>query len=387
MRFEQPIPIPSTNIDEISFTAKDEYTGEFNIKNTSSGILSGRIICHSLAFSFSPLKWTGNNQKITYKFTPDKAKIKPGQAYETDIIIYTNGGEIRIPVHVRLTKLTITTSDGSNISSIDDFYTYAQTNPASARRLFTDNEFYMFLLSQSWEYIDIYDSLHKDANRERALDNFFILAEKKRVTDLYLMDKLIEIIRKPGDDDIIYGNFTVKKSDSGYFEAPITSLGGVPWLTLSASRIISSDFNKENTATINFTIDPAHIKTNYARERILIGENILEIIYKKSKPIVAKLINENIRFEDKGKISIINNTGQIIKIEFICGDSFIKFQSKNIILETVYQEVLFDVKLNPFTSARLMFSRQPYINTQITLRATAPGWAMDFNLPVTVGEW
>ena len=387
MRFEQPIPVPKININEISFTAKDEYAGEFNIKNTSSGTLSGRIICHSLAFSFSPNKWTGNNQKITYKFTPDKAKIKPGQTYETDILIHTNGGEIRLPVYVRLAKLTITTSEGNNISNIDDFYLYAQDHPASARRLFTDSEFYMFLLSQSWEYIDIYDSLHKDANRERALDNFFILAQKKRVTDLYLIDKIIEFTRKPDDNDMIYSNFTIKKSDSGYFEAPITALGGMSWLTLSASRIISSDFNKDNTAIINFTIDPTHIKTKYVRERILIGTNILEVIYKKSKPIIAKLINENIRFEDKGKISIINNTGQLVKIEFICGDNFIKFQSKNIILETVYQEALFEVKLSPFTSARLMFSRQPYIRTYIILRATAPGWAMDLKLPVIVGEW
>ena len=389
MRFEQPIPIPQININEISFTTKDEHIGEFNIKNTSGGILSGRIICHSPAFSFAPTNFTGNNQKITYKFSPDKAKIKPGETYETDIIIYTNGGEIRLPIKASFTKLTVTTAEGINIASIDDFYIYAKDHPSSARRIFTDNDFYMFLLSQAWEYVDIYDSLHKDANRERALDNFFILAGKKKATELYLPDKTIEFIKKPGDNDILYGNFTVKKSDSGYYESPITALGGVPWLTLSASRIISSDFNNENTAVINFTIDPAKIITNYARERILIGtgKNILEIVYKKSRPIIVKLVNENIRFDDKGRISIINNTGKLIKIELVCSDNFIKFQTKNIIIENAYQEVPFDVKLSPFTSARLMFSRQPYIRTQITLKATAPGWAMDLNLPVTVGEW
>jgi len=169
-KYEQSIP--SLKVDALSLSRE----GSFIIKNIGGGLLTGSIISRVQDLNINPITWSGNNQVINYAYTSDH----PANGY---IYITSNGGEMAIPVNFESNAMTIQTDEGHKIADIQDFYNYAKDYPAGARRLFTSSDFYMLLLSNGYKYMEIYENLHKDVNRERALDNFFILSGLKTKPD------------------------------------------------------------------------------------------------------------------------------------------------------------------------------------------------------------
>jgi len=389
-RFELPLPVLRISIDELYIETKDRYDGSFTVKNPGGGILTGQIHSRCPGLTFDPQSWEGNNQTITYTFNAAKAGLVTGESIDSHVYVTTNGGEIKLPVTARLTKMSILTTEGFTIANLQDFFDYAKTHSAQARRLFVDSEFYMLLLALGYKYMEVYESLHKDSNRERAMDNFFILSSLKSKTTLNVVsDKHLEFIQKPSDTNVLQGNIAVEKSDFGYIDAPIAY--NAPWLNCYASRLIQSDFNNEHMATINFSIDPMKIPGSYARELVTIGtesaaDNTVEIVYRRTAPVVFRIVRTAYRYEDKGILEIINNTGNDMKIELFCPESYVRFAARSYIVGA-YSEIPFDIKLSAFLTAQLFFRKLPYMKTVLEVRAILPGQIYKKNIPLTVGEW
>ena len=419
--YEYPLPNLALDIDNISIDSNANREGSFTIKNTGGGLLSGHIISRNRALSFSPDHWEGNSQIITYTYSPemdtgraetgyssimmDTGKAVSGQnVYNADAAgsvvspltpqnthayICSNGGEIPLPITINFTPMTIPTDEGLIIATISDFYNYAQDYPAAARRLFTSSEFYMLLLSTGYEYMDIYESLHKDVNRERAMDNFFILSGLKTKTLLTLDKKQIDIVTRPSDK--ISERFHVQKSGSGYADAPITALRDSPWLTLSTDRLTSSDFDKNNRATVGISIDPLLLASPFAKEYILVGpeptgDNILEVTCRRATPFILRLNRAGYRYEDRGSIEIENNTGSNMTIEVYCRDRHVRFFAA-VHPVGARHSIPFEIRPSAFASARRLFRRLPYISTYIDLRATCTGQVFHRRLHLNIGEW
>lgn len=391
-RFEYPLPMLSVSTDMLLIETKDRYEGRFTVKNTGGSLLSGRILSRTRSIVFEPSQWEGNEAVITYRFTPEASDgWKPGDVLDTCAVVCSNGGEKKIHITIRLTKMAIATDEGITVANIRDFYDYAAAYPSQARRLFVDSEFYMLLLATGFEYIEAYELLHKDMNRERALDNFFILAGFKRKTTLTLPKTYLEFTRKPNETSMIYGNFLVQKSDAGYLEAPLTPQNGAPWLTLSSERLITSDFNEANTAMVKFNIDPLSVKGRYARETVSVGPQEqdavrVEIVFKRQTAFTARLSRESYRFDDHGAIEIVNNTGGDLVLELFCEDSYIRFAARKYPVGERL-EIPFDVKLSAFMTAQMMFRRMPFLRTVIELRTVCRDAVVRTKLPLTVGEW
>lgn len=391
MDFENPLPVLELDTDFIEIETKDIFTGRFKIKNTGGGVLKGRALSRLLGLNFEPEEWEGNNQTITYTWNPSRAGAQIGETIQAICFITSNGGEVELPVQAKLTKMSIITSEGKNISNIFDFYEYSQTHPTQARRMFTDSEFYMLLLATGYTYIEVYESLHKDANRERAMDNFFILSGLKGRTKTEIKARNLEFSQKPGDKEKLYGNFLVKKSDHGYVDAPLTLKNNAPWLTLSTGKLSATDFNDDFIAVVNFSIDSAKISKAYARELVVVGaddsfSNTVEIIYRRRPGLTARLNKNTYRYSDKGTIEIINNTGELIKVTPFCKENYIRFSAKSFAVEAV-AEIPFEVKLGAFMSAQMFFRKLPYMKTIIEVEFSSPGKTYKKNLPITVGEW
>jgi len=392
-RFEYPLPILDLDIDELFIETKDNFNGRFTIKNTGGDMLSGHILSRHPAITFEPSTWEGNLVDINYHFSlTDAGGFRPGDTLESSAYICSNGGEVHLPIMVKLIKMAISTREGNVIANVQDFYEYAQRYPSQARRLFTDSEFYMLLLAIGYEYMEIYESLHKDSNRDRAMDNFFILSGLKGKTTLKLQQHQLEFIQKPHETSMIYGQFLVQKSDNGYFESPISMRTSVPWLMLPISRLISSDFNDANTAMVQFSIDPLQVSGRYARELIYVGSelepdysNAIEVIFKRDIPLTIQLNRESFRYEDKGVIEIINNTGLELRLSLFCQDSYVRFAAREYIVGAYY-EIPFNIKLSAFMNASLLFRKQPYMRSAIEVRSVR-GLAYKIRLPLTVGEW
>jgi hypothetical protein len=281
--------------------------------------------------------------------------------------------------------MAVTTREGLTIANIYDFYNYSLTNPLQAQRIFTDSEFYMLLLAVGYPYMEVYENLHKDANRERAMDNFFILSGLKQKTTLTLLNKtfMYDASGAPGK---IYGQIVAEKSGRGYCEAQILPETAPSWLTLSASRLISSDFDAENRARVNFTIDPMRILPRYVRERVFIEDNTAEIIFRRPRPLTARLSRETYRFDDKGIIEIFNHSGGDMAIDLFCPDGFIRFAARTY-SASAYCEIPFTVKLSAFMNAGRIFRKTPFWHTVIEIKGRRPGEEYRVKLPLTVGEW
>jgi hypothetical protein len=134
---------------------------------------------------------------------------------------------------------------------------------------------------------------------------------------------------------MVYGSFMVQKTDGGYFETPITVKNKVPWLNVSGDRIISSDFNEANAAMVKFSIDPLKVEGRYGRESVVIGHetgqdatNEVDIVFRRMTPLLLRLDREAYRFEDKGMVEVINNTGIDLLVELFCKESYVRFTAR-----------------------------------------------------------
>ncbi|MCL2286141.1 MAG: DUF5717 family protein [Firmicutes bacterium] len=390
-RYDYPLPSLAVNIDVIEIETNGTYTGSFDIKNTGGGTLCGRIHSRCAGLVFNPANFDGNNQTIAYTFTAPAKGFDTGQTIESQVYITSNGGEVTLPVKIKLTKMSISTEEGIVITGLQDFYQYANAYPAQARRLFVDSDFYMLLLAIGYEYMEVYEALHKDANRERAIDNFFILSGLKGKTTLSIAEKKLEFIQKTNDNEMLYGHIVVEKSDNGYVEAPITAQGESSWLNFYASKLIQSDFKDALSTAVHFSVDPMMIKGAFAREVVTIGtepleDNTVEITYRRAAPIVVRLNRSAYGYADKGTIAVTNNTGKDMRVEVSCPESYIRFSARSYLIGAS-GEIPFNVKLSALLNAQLFFRKQPYMKTVIEVKSTMPGQVYNRQLPIIVGEW
>jgi hypothetical protein len=409
--FEYPLPKLSVDIEALDIETKSSHSGNFSIKNAGGGVLKGKIISRCEGLFFEPNEFEGA-AKINFSFNAATAGMGIGEAIRSKFFVTSNGGEKEIPVSAKLTKMSISTPDGYTIANIQDFYEYSLTHAAQARRIFTDSEFYMLLMASGYEYMEVYESLHKDANRERAMDNFFILSGLKGRTTLEVIpttsgfggkfpageysasddrrdfpaEVCLEFSQAPGIYDMLSGSFMVKKSDRGYVDAPMILRNESKWLTLSSGKLTASDFNEENIATVNFTIEPSKISSTFVREEIIIGEDIVEIIYRRLPPFVLRLNRDTYRYADRGTIEVINNTGVTMQIGVFCPENYIRFSARSFPVGA-RGEIPFEIKLSAFMNAQMLFRKLPYMQTMIEIKAKIPGQEFKKTLPITVGEW
>ena len=430
-KFESPLPILATDTNALSIETGDICKGQISIKNAGGGVLRGRVISRVRGLVFSPVEFEGNTE-ISYTFDGAAAKLGVGETLASRFFISTNGGEKEIPFSAKLIKMSILTPEGVRIANIRDFFEYSAKYHAQARRLFVDNEFYMLLRAGKYDFMEVYETLHKDANRERAMDNFFILSRIKERTVLVGISAKtqgagksetiaespaevqsqptwhntarLEFSRHPGQNDKIHGSFQVQKSDGGYLEAPLTLAGNAPWLQLSSGKLTTADFNQQNTATINFTIDPKKIEDILAHEKIIVGETIhaapraatfdasvpktihAEVIFHRLPHVAMKLNREAYRYADHGVIEITNNTGENAAISVFCKDNYVRFAEQSHTIGA-RGEIPFEIKLSAFMSAQMLFRKVPYMNTVIEIKTQVAGREYKKVLPITVGEW
>jgi len=384
-RFEYPLPKLSVGIDLLDIETKDIHDGSFEVRNTGGGVLEGFIHSRTPGLTFAPTQWISNKQAISYTFNVAKAGLVAGQTLKSHVYISTNGGEVDIPVTARLVKMSIITDGGHTLTNLQDFYEYAKVYPTQARRLFVDSEFYMLLLAMGYEFMEIYESLHKDSNRERALDNFFILSGLKNKTTAIIEQTSLQFIQNTYDMDKLHGYIEVKKSDEGYVDIPIIKQNNASWLDFYANKISSADFDDDFVANVNFSITPGEVHGSYAREIVHIGENTVEIVYHRRKPLVARLNRAAFRYEDSGVVEIANNTGKDLRIELSCKESYVRFSARSYLVSSS-GEIPFGIKLSAFLSTQLFFRKLPYMQTYIEIKATAPGHVYRTHIPIIVGE-
>ena len=374
---EYPLPALKIGVEELVIEARGDkkQSAVFDVKNSGGGTLEGRIVSTETCLAFEPDRWSGNRKEITCSFTSDTVEgWKPGDVCEFDALILSNGGEIRLPITVRFAKMAITTKEGTSIANLNDFCAYAEDFPEEALLLFADDKFLALLEAIDFPYIDAYSLLAMEENRFRALDNFFILAGLKKRTTLIVQNPEIE--HSTLSNSLIKGEFELQKSDSGYVEIELSTVTGAAWLSLELDGFV-----------VKYTIDPLLIEGRYARERVIISEEVyVDIIFKRPMPLVLRLSREGYKFQDEGEVILENQTGEPMAIEIICKEPFVRFYEREYTVEDRLS-VPFVIKLSPLQSAQMLFRKVPALVAEIEIRGKYKSEIVGKVLTLTAGEW
>lgn len=366
---EYPLPVLKADTEELVLEGREINEASFSVRNAGGGTLEGRVISSARFLAFEPDTWSGNRQEIRCRILTDTEGAESGE-YSAQIL--TNGGELLLPITVRLAKAAVSVSD-ITISSLQDFHGYATDFPEEAQELFAGEKFKNLLSDTGFPYIGAYTLLVKEENRPRALDNFLILAGLKKRTSLQTEQSEIE--HRAFDNSLIHGEFEVTKSDNGYVEVDISTESGAEWLTLEYEGL-----------TVKYSIDPLLIPGRYARERVIINDIFVDIVFKRPLPLLAWLPREGFTYQDEGTIVVENQTKDPLKIELVCNETFVRLYQREYKVDG--QLIIpFIIKLSPLQSAQMLFRRAPSLRASIEIKAIYKGRSIGKTLTLVAGEW
>lgn len=370
-QFELPIPIIKATPEAIAIKAFGSYEGVFVLENIGPGELAGRIYANSPALILPFEEFSGNNVEINYILNLDGYKI--GDKLTWRVVAATNGGEVCINFDVEITAPAVVARDGPAISSLEQFAAYTKAQPVSARQLFTQQSFLMWLFNSGYKYMDLYERFVADPNKERAVDNFLVMNGLKSKAQVRIEKHMSDTnISLPLDGEARAFGLKFSRNDWGYSEGFLSVVRGKQWLTLSKSRLSAADFDEENYAEIDFIVTPDNISAQHDSavielscedghiERIMINVGF-------KRAFDVRMDKEVFSHEDRGALDITNNTGAELKLEVIPMHGWVRFASKNYIVSREGR-LPFDVRYSAWGGG-FSFRKQLHSETWVTLRA------------------
>ena len=366
---EYPLPNMQIDIDKIAINMNEKNSGVINIKNIGGGILSGDIVSNTECLILDTNNFLGNDIKIEYSVVP--SIYSSGDFIKSEIVIISNGGQVYIPVYITIANFDYLECGKEKIYTIKEFYSYYLKNYIEAIRIFYSYEFILWLKNINYKHIDVVEEILKDANKQRAIDNFFVLTKMKEKAYIQISQKYFKYkyFTRKTEADII-GIIPLKLIGTGYFEEDISLEEGAEYIKLSKSKITNKDFDNNGIFNLEFKILKNKINSFFERKKIIfnkINENVIIEISKK-KPIEIIFEKEYFSTTDKGTLKILNNTEEDIVIEIVPKDTFVFFEGKKYLISK-YTEIGFDIKLTGFLKAQMDFTKKPNIESEILIKA------------------
>ncbi len=386
-KYEYPLPKLYVDVDKIVIETEDLYSDSFSIKNIGGGELEGTITSNTKNVTFTPEKWQGNLKKIKFEFTLENAKF--GVTDVTSVLIRSNGGEKIIPLLIKVVSKELITTDGEKLKTLLDFLEYEKKHHENAKQLFAKNDFLIWLTSIGFEHLKIYEHLVTDTNKDRALDNFFILCHLKEKTEISLLEKEVTLSVGGDSEKVISGSVEIEKNGSGYVELKLYTKYNSNWLKLKKNNITIKDFNTNNIAKIEYEVDTESLNQNFSYDSIVMEAfeyNVyVDINVQKKQPLKARLSKESFVNDDKGLVVIDNHTNTELLVELWTDDNYIKFEGKRYFVKG-HAEIPFEIKLSPFQMAQMSFLKQPKINTKIYIKTIVGKNIVKKSFDVVVGN-
>lgn len=365
---EYPLPIIKIDVDKIAINMNEKNSGVINIKNVGGGTLLGDIISNTDCIILDTEEFSGNNVSIGYSIVP--SIYYSGDFIKSEITIISNGGQINIPVYITISNFDYLKCNQEKIYTIKGFYQYYLKNYIEAIRVFYSYDFMIWLKNINYKHIDIVEELLKDVNKQRAIDNFFILSKIKEKAHIEILQKNFryKYFNTKSDSEII-GSIPIKLIGTGYFEEDIT-LEDIDFIKLTKNKITNRDFDENGIFNLEFIIIKNKINSFFERRKVIFNKTNKSVIIEVSKKNPIEIIFERNYFNpiDKGVLKILNNTDEDVIIEIIAKDTFVFFEGKKYLISK-YTEIEFDIKLTGFLKAQMDFTKKPNIESEILIKA------------------
>ncbi len=364
--FDYPPPKVKADIDKIAIETGGKAQGDFYIRNSGGGIISGSIISGSRCITFEKNEFEGN--LINVKYFIDMDMYSCGETAKTYILIVSNGGELYIPVFIKYVKEIFYLQGGIKISSLKDFFSYYKKNPGEAANVFFSEEFLLWLERNNPECMEMSGFFLSDDNRERALDNFFIFCGLKKKAFLSVSEKKINTYFRAFESKKLKGSIVILKKGYGYIEEKIYLKNNSPWIKLDKKMIFSSDFDSENRCFVNYEIDTKAVEGLYAEEYVVICDGLsVKISVNAAAKIKCRLSKEIYDYSDNGYIEIENNCGKDLFFEVSARDGFVKLDSKHYSVSE-NRKIPFKIKLSAFQLTQISIMKKLYVESEIYVK-------------------
>lgn len=243
-----------------SFMPEELYEGTFQIVNIGAGKLKGILYSTSRHVKIKTKVFSGDKSVIRYVI--DTCCLKEGMEINGEISIVSNGGEIEIPFHIKITEKQIHTYSGE-IKNMFHFTDYVQKDYDHALRLFVSDWFAEFV-AKDGILKTRYEALRPGTDKSIALDEFLIAAGKKKAINIEVKQKELfyENLQKDYEDRLV-----LQKDNWGYVRAEIKSKGS--FLELEKKKITGEDFTG-NICEIPYIIKTAGLHEGYNHGVILV---------------------------------------------------------------------------------------------------------------------
>lgn len=383
---EQPLPIIKIDTEKIAINMNDKTEGYISIKNIGGGLLCGQIISNTECILLEQDSFCSNDINIKYSLA--SSVYSNGEFIKSSISIVSNGGEINIPLYITISNFEFLNCGEEKIYDIKEFYHYYLKNYLEAIRIFYSYDFMIWLKRINFKHIDVVEEILQDANKQRAIDNFFILCKLKEKASLKILQTSFKYKYTKNDENMfIEGYIPLKLIGNGYFEETIIKPFNSDFIKLDMEKITNKDFDEDNNLNLKFIIDKSKVNNYFERKKLLFDKAKENVIIELSEKLPVETILERQYFNttDNGVLKVINNTNKELIIEIIPKDTFVIFSSKKYLIEK-FQNINFNIKLSGFLKAQMDFTKKPNLESEILIKVILDDEIYKFEKTIYVGN-
>lgn len=376
-------PKISLNTKEINVNVclNDTFKSSFQIKNVEGGTLSVQITSDIYGLDFSPSNFKENFKNIKYTYTPKYFNI--GDVVEGNIFINSNGGEVNIPVKIKIIQDELLI-DNKTINNLDSFTAFAQNDFLKAKKLFVSSNFLDICNINDLNLYKLYKRLDLELYKQTSLDNFLILTGKKQPAKIITTKPKAELKLNSFEERRIKFKIPLKVSGWGSIEANLKIKNKSKWIELKEESISLSNTKDGQELETFCIINPRLMETRIVRDIIIVDTDYysthLEIVVKKNALFLTNLSKDFYNMYDEGEIEVINNTKEDIVLEVIPYAKWIKFKSKKYFIST-YAKIPFEINISNTFS---FIQKTPIYSSSIMLKTIIRGKPIKKYLEINV---
>lgn len=262
IEYDRPVPVIS--VSEINMQVNASSVREGVISITSKNGVPIKGVAYSTDENFKLVNKEFYGTDIDIHYIIDTRYLEKDDTIVGKINMVTNGGEFSVSYNIEVGQNSAGTTIG-NVKNIFHFANLVQTSYDEALKLFCSDKFKEVFLMDDIHLLSIYDGLADSVNKNLALEQFLIAANKKSPVQV----SVISSFKEYRDIEENYGDFVMlSKNNWGYANFDVETSGD--FIEIEKNSVSTFDFAGSNYE-FNYVI---------RADKLHEGNNFGEIVFK-----------------------------------------------------------------------------------------------------------
>lgn len=284
---EYDLPVLEASVSEIDKKVRSEkaFRSSFTVFSSNGMSLKGFVYSTNENIIIEDKTFSGNKQEINFSVATEY--INDGDEVVGEIYVVSNGGELSIPVKLKVESVSYTTSIGE-LKNLFHFANLVQMNYDEALNIFKSDDFAHIFLQDDFYLLSMYEGLKKSKSINIAMEEFLVSANKKQPTRIAISqnNKQYDMVTEDEGDTII-----ISKENWGYIEIDIIVKD--EFISVSKNRITSDDFAGSNYEfAFQIKKDKLHAGNNYGVIEFVTKTQRERLVISAIRPSIGDAINK-----------------------------------------------------------------------------------------------